>query len=173
MESQLQFSASMKPEGVLDVLRENTPDAGGVLESLERQPVFFAKQPVIVSRIDGHRFRLHFQGGRLEGRLSAEHVDGAVEATATGSRIAVELKNFWLLWRPHACIGLVFIVAGIALGMMLIDDLPVGGIIFFVTFPAYGVCSIVWPLRVAKSRKQKFLDFLSGLFDSQQNPETI
>ena len=169
MEQHLEYSVSMPPEEVLDALRDNTPDAAEVLESLERQSVFRKGPPMIVSRIDGNEFRLHFQGGRLEGNLSAEHAAGTVEATTTGSRIAVELKNFVWLWRPHACAGLVVIVAGIVLGMMLIDDLPVGGIIFFVTFPGYGVCSIVWPLRVAMARKQTFLDFLSEILDQRRS----
>jgi len=165
VESELQFSVSITPDEVLDVLRTNTPDSDEVLQSLERQPLFGKNVPLIVSRIEGHTFRLHFQGGRLQGVLSAEHVDGAVEATSTGSRIAVDLKDFVWIWRPHACIGLVFIVAGIVLGMMLIDDLPVGGILIFAWLAGYGLFSIVRPLRVAKSRKQRFVDFLTKLFD--------
>ena len=165
MRRQIEYSVSMTPDEVLESLRANTPNAAEVLESLERQPVFCRKQPTIVSRIDGHNFRLHFQGGRLGGRLSDEHVEGTVEATPTGSKVIVELKNFDPIWRFPACIGLGCIVVAIVLGIMLLDDLPVGAILIFLACTGYGIFSFIWPRRLANSQKQRFVDFLSKRFD--------
>jgi hypothetical protein len=96
---------------------------------------------------------------------SDEHVDGTVEATPTGSRITAELKNFDPIWRLPACMGLGFIVVAVILAWMLIDDLPIGGVMIFLAFVGVAIFSFVWPRRVANSQKQQFIDFLSKLFD--------
>lgn len=167
MPQRLQCSVRMKPQEVLALLRANSADDADILETLKGHPqgsLFpFPRRSLIVVRIDGHKFRLHLQGGRLGANLSRPHVDGSVEAIAGGSRINAELKGF--RWAFPAVYGFALIALATIFGLMLIEVEVSLAIVTMALLAFPGVLFIVVVCLAARSMRKRFVDLLSRLFD--------